>query len=352
MADIVEIGFDYTGIPAELAQKARLSAERIKIRMKRTAEDIVEIGRELVEIKEALPHGRFLPWVEAEFGMSDQQARRFIQVHEKFGDQIQHYVEFQPTVLYALSAPSTPPEVITQATDAADTGEKVTLKQVQEWKRLYEHANKAREDAQETIEDLKEKLDITTERANDQLAKASILALKMAEQADEIKRLETIPPKEKLVEVVPEGFKTVDEAIAAKKNELECMDSEFQRIEKERKKQQKAIDALEEKRIREEKRLADVEKQVKIMGSDIADAGFKKSQIRGCIDTIRTFVGNMAKYDLIIHNCVLYPDIDADLEEMRTAVKEAQNHLNNIVRPTVVKNITPIHTVIEHKEAI
>lgn len=48
---------------------------RWKIITKRTVEDIIEIGRELTVVKADLPHGQFLPWIAAEFEMSQQTLR-------------------------------------------------------------------------------------------------------------------------------------------------------------------------------------------------------------------------------------------------------------------------------------
>jgi len=38
---------------------------------------IIEIGRELIEAKKGVPHGRWLPWLEDEFGWSDRTARNY-----------------------------------------------------------------------------------------------------------------------------------------------------------------------------------------------------------------------------------------------------------------------------------
>ena len=46
--------------------------------MRRTAEDVITIGQALIRQKEALPHGSFLPWVAAEFEMSDREANRLL----------------------------------------------------------------------------------------------------------------------------------------------------------------------------------------------------------------------------------------------------------------------------------
>ncbi|MBU1106976.1 MAG: DUF3102 domain-containing protein, partial [Candidatus Riflebacteria bacterium] len=77
--------FNYFALSNDVAIEARAAAERIKIRLRRTAEDIVEIGRELIDIKNKLTHGQFLPWVEAEFDMDKMSASRFMQVADKFG---------------------------------------------------------------------------------------------------------------------------------------------------------------------------------------------------------------------------------------------------------------------------
>lgn len=64
--------------------------------MKRTAEDIVEIGRDLKEVKEKLDHGQFLPWIESEFGMSQQTASNFMRVAEQFADKLPIIGNFNP----------------------------------------------------------------------------------------------------------------------------------------------------------------------------------------------------------------------------------------------------------------
>jgi hypothetical protein len=66
-----------------------------------------------------LPHGRFLPWINKEFGMSDKTAERFINVAVQFSSKIDTVSNFNPTVLYLLAAPSTPDEVVEQVIEKA-----------------------------------------------------------------------------------------------------------------------------------------------------------------------------------------------------------------------------------------
>jgi hypothetical protein len=65
-------------LPVEV--EARADAALIKGLMRRTAEDVITIGQALIRQKAALPHGSFLPWIEAEFEMTDRTARRFMSV--------------------------------------------------------------------------------------------------------------------------------------------------------------------------------------------------------------------------------------------------------------------------------
>jgi len=98
--------------------------------MTRTAQDIVEIGRELIAVKDRVGHGNFLPWIEREFRMSEDTAARFMNVARNTATQISHGAEFPPAVLYALAAPSTPEEVCTEIIDRVASGETVTLADV------------------------------------------------------------------------------------------------------------------------------------------------------------------------------------------------------------------------------
>jgi hypothetical protein len=96
----------------------------IKERMKRTAQDIVEIGQRLIEVKERLGHGRFGKWLKAEFGWGTTTAWKFMRVGEQF--KFSHCENIAPSALYLLAAPSTPDEVRREALERAYQGESIT----------------------------------------------------------------------------------------------------------------------------------------------------------------------------------------------------------------------------------
>lgn len=81
-------------------------AKRIHLRLKRTAEDIIEIGKTLNDAK-ALLKGQFRAWMRSEFDLSEDTAARFMRVAERFSDrpQIAETMSGSVTVLYMLADP-------------------------------------------------------------------------------------------------------------------------------------------------------------------------------------------------------------------------------------------------------
>lgn len=128
-------------LPADVVMEVREASERIRVRMQRTAADIVEIGRDLTVIKKKVGHGNFLPWIDREFGMSEYTARRFMNAADGFKSGT--VPDFQPTVIYALTSPSTPEEVRENVVAMAERGEKVTTKTVADLKEKLKQANAA-----------------------------------------------------------------------------------------------------------------------------------------------------------------------------------------------------------------
>jgi hypothetical protein len=133
--------FDYAGIHPSTAQFVQQQTGEIRSLMKRTAQYIVEIGQKLVLVKEKLGHGRFLEWLGAEFEWTDETARRFMNVAQRFGETPQ-IVAFAPSALYLLAAPSVPETARADAIRRAQSGETITHKLAQQIKRKYTSVKK------------------------------------------------------------------------------------------------------------------------------------------------------------------------------------------------------------------
>ena len=128
--------FDYSSLDDDSRQFIQQQTGEIRGLMKRTAQGIVEIGQKLIEVKEKLGHGRFLGWLQAEFAWTDETARRFMNVAQEIG-QIPQVVDFAPSALYILAAPSTPKTAREEAIARAEAGEPITYTTAKEIKKKY-----------------------------------------------------------------------------------------------------------------------------------------------------------------------------------------------------------------------
>lgn len=73
---------------------------------------MIAIGLDLEEVKNKLPRGQFVLWIQSEFGMGQAAAYRFMQVASRFKDNFINLVNLPISILYELAAPSTPETVI------------------------------------------------------------------------------------------------------------------------------------------------------------------------------------------------------------------------------------------------
>ena len=122
--------FAYESLEPDVRADVQESTARLHELERRTSESIIEIGRQLLAVKERLGHGHFLPWLSAEFGWTRMTAHRFIVVAEQFGDMSQLVTNASPSALYALAAESTPEFIRTDFIERAESGESIRHKDV------------------------------------------------------------------------------------------------------------------------------------------------------------------------------------------------------------------------------
>jgi protein gp37 len=105
-------------------------AAAIRALGKRVVADIVEIGRRLTEAKRLAGHGNWLPWLDREFGWSDDTAERFMSLHRLQG-QIPQIAEYDLPVsgLYLLARPNME-EAREAVIERAERGESLSVKDV------------------------------------------------------------------------------------------------------------------------------------------------------------------------------------------------------------------------------
>ena len=129
----IALQFDYMTLDvstrAVVAEKTGLIRERVK----RSMNDMIEIGGWLAEVKAILPYGEFGKWLEAEFEWTRQTAHNLISVAEAFSCKPGLQLDITAHGLYALAAPSTPVAAREEAVAAlSEAGERVTTAMARE----------------------------------------------------------------------------------------------------------------------------------------------------------------------------------------------------------------------------
>ena len=136
--------FDYTSLDLDTAQFIQEQTGEIRGLMRRTAQDIFEIGQKLLQVKAKLGHGRFGTWLTVEFDWTERTAQQFMNVARQF--KVENFADLQlaPSALYLLAAPSTPPKVRQEAIARAESGETITHKTAKAIKQEYQNAQSPR----------------------------------------------------------------------------------------------------------------------------------------------------------------------------------------------------------------
>ena len=120
------IEFSYGMLNLATRKVVQQRTTEIKSLLRRTAQDIIDIGEKLSEVKQELGHGHFLDWLRTEFDWSESAARKFMQVHRKFKTVKFTNLNIATSALYLLSADCTPEAARAEVLQLAQCGEVIT----------------------------------------------------------------------------------------------------------------------------------------------------------------------------------------------------------------------------------
>jgi hypothetical protein len=123
--------WDYASIadeaPTEIIQAA---AVQIKTVLRRTAENVIELGKLLTAVKNNLPHGCWQSWLTDEIGVSTSTASNWLRAYQH-ADQFRAIANLNPTAIYALAGEGVSAEAIEKANQLAESGQTVTRADVE-----------------------------------------------------------------------------------------------------------------------------------------------------------------------------------------------------------------------------
>lgn len=128
MTTIVQQGYDYSILDPRDATDIQQSAQVIRGMAENIGKSLIEIGTQLIAVKDRLPHGHFTPWLRAEFAWSPENARRYMRMAERFGktDNMTALGNIQRSALYMLSSSTVDDDVVDEIMERAGNGEEIT----------------------------------------------------------------------------------------------------------------------------------------------------------------------------------------------------------------------------------
>jgi Protein of unknown function (DUF3102) len=116
--------FDYSAIDADLAANLRRQATRIRTRIGKATQDLIDIGRDLLAAKKHLiDHGDFVKWVETEVGIARRTAQAYMAIAKLADDKGAVIALLPPTTVHRLASKSAPPEVVSKVVAKAQSGD-------------------------------------------------------------------------------------------------------------------------------------------------------------------------------------------------------------------------------------
>ena len=130
---VTPVAFDYSVIDADLACNLRRQANRIRTRIGKATQDLIDIGRDLLVAKQHLvDHGDFIKWVEAEVGIARRTAQAYMAITKLADDKGAAIALLPPTTVHRLASKSAPPEVVSEVVAKAQSGDVLPDRMVSE----------------------------------------------------------------------------------------------------------------------------------------------------------------------------------------------------------------------------
>ena len=131
--------FDYGKFDKETASLLREETFKINSIMKKTVENIIQIGGSLYKVKAKLDYGSFTRWVEDELPLDYTTANNFMKVFDTFDSRKQEIAELglNVSVLYLMAARNTPETFRDEVFRRSRIGEPLTFAEAKQLKKEY-----------------------------------------------------------------------------------------------------------------------------------------------------------------------------------------------------------------------
>ena len=200
---------------------------KIQFYLRQTAQNIIEIGKELTAAKQEVPHGQWLNWLDSNFGMTERTAQNFMKVAERLSNTqlISHFNSTQLITMLALPAGEEEKFIAEKAAEGKPV-EDMTVKNLREEIKCYKEKIASLEQAGNAAFNLADKEKVRADKLQHQLslfveeknsARAALDAAKktIAQKDAEIQSLANKPPVTVEIEkpVIPADYEKNKKAL-------------------------------------------------------------------------------------------------------------------------------------------
>lgn len=230
------INADYQVVQERTPEVIRAEIKTIEAQVYQTTlEGVVHIGRKLVELKEIVGHGNWLPWCKENLGYSDRQARRYIEISENYGSGNSAYSNWTTSSNLSISKaysllqlPEDEVESFAEEHDIQDMTVAQLEAEIKEWKSKAEAADASLTEEKSRNAELMDVIDEGEKRRLELVNEITELEAQTADP-EEIEKLKSQLEKEKEkvkkakadLATEKENVQTkIDAAVNAKSDEL------------------------------------------------------------------------------------------------------------------------------------
>ena len=178
---------------------------------------ILEIGKRLIEAKDQLSHGEWLPWLKEKVDFSERSANDFMKLAREWPNP-QTFADFGPSkALALLSVPAEEREEFAEAVHAEDIS-------VRELKQKIREREDALQQAQSERDSARRELSIRQMELNTQIERSARLQQERQDLMDQIRELSNRPVEVATIDATDEQLNAArEQARAFAQDELEAV---------------------------------------------------------------------------------------------------------------------------------
>lgn len=135
--------FNYNEVELSVANFLQGQADRLR---RYIGKSFIQIGRDLIGAKRYLSHGAFIHWVESEVGIPARTAQGYMKIALWAEGKSANVALLPPSLLYILSAQTTPQEIVNNVLAIVESGKTVSVSAVRQQLRALRTSPEKQED--------------------------------------------------------------------------------------------------------------------------------------------------------------------------------------------------------------